>query len=443
MTQQQKATKNNRNQRHLLWTFLAATVLSVRSVALFWMMVNDSIRDDDGHFNNDLLLLYQFDRGRILSRASSTVFMIPNASNDTNTTANTTGGASWRHIQSNYREGQSTVNHNSKILLFITTPLSERHMEYFHGCWSSWMEQLGLLLPHMDVQIFATNRTTVPTQYIDEIKTLFRYNPNLQFKYLTAEVQDQSVQQRPRQRGREKGKVGANLGSELGFRNGWFTKYDWIINIIPDILIRNSTWMVQQLFDPTVDGIFLDCGEDNDRSDTSRIKKINTDFFAVRPSVLVELQQQQVLSSSTTSISASTTIVGYGRHEVIAVPPLQDDDTNPSSPFGTMVREVTGTVGGEESSQNKPVGDPSHHNMTPYYKYFAPIIESGRHRFLPSDSVLSDGRDRCCRGWGNHSSVHYAHDSCCLRVNDKNNGDDNDDGIIKRKCTALEGWDIS
>jgi hypothetical protein len=75
--------------------------------------------------------------------------------------------------------------------------------------------------------------------------------------------------------------MGANQGPRLTFQKGWFDDYDWVIRINPDVLIRNLTWLLQQLQNPNVEGIFHD-------STPRRGHQLHTDFFAVRPKAVMK-----------------------------------------------------------------------------------------------------------------------------------------------------------
>jgi hypothetical protein len=59
----------------------------------------------------------------------------------------------------------------------------------------------------------------------------------------------------------------------------WFDNYDWVIRLNPDVLIRNDTWLIQTMLDPSIDGIFHDCFG----AKIYPLHKIHTDFVAFRP----------------------------------------------------------------------------------------------------------------------------------------------------------------
>lgn len=64
-------------------------------------------------------------------------------------------------------------------------------------------------------------------------------------------------------------------------RAGWFSGYDWIIRVNPDVIIRNDTWMLDTMrSEPDVTGLLINC-----RNSTTSYK-IHTDFFAIKPAAL-------------------------------------------------------------------------------------------------------------------------------------------------------------
>lgn len=68
---------------------------------------------------------------------------------------------------------------------------------------------------------------------------------------------------------------GSNLAlKEAALHPDWFTGYDWIVRINPDVLIYNDTWIIDIMtHDPNALSILVDC--------TGGI--VQTDFMAFRP----------------------------------------------------------------------------------------------------------------------------------------------------------------
>lgn len=275
------------------------------------------------------------------------------------------------------------------------------HIKYFTCCWPHLMKD-SQLLKQASIMIFSNNETIVPQAHLDIARRNFQMThennninntddgPTLSFLFASPDEiattkpsfnNGSATRNLPDDQLAEYGfQKGANLGLELGFRKGWFDPYDWIVRINPDVLIRNSTWLLQTMSDPDVDGIFVRCG-------TEEVFQLHTDFFAVRPGRVTELWA--------------------GEHQ---------QQGRPSSiPFSDMVTYPSGT---KRHLIN--------HELTAS-KYFEPIVNESRHRYLPD----ADPSYKKCRVRGPHSSVYHQHDSVG-QCNDKN-----------KVCGALVGWTIT
>ena len=154
------------------------------------------------------------------------------------------------------------------IMLFITTHFSQQHIQYFDCCWPCLMEQ-SKLLANIDVTIFSNMKYEFyNTNVTNRVTQLFSNNPRLQYKHAPSDVIRAISGIRSNN---NKLQMGANLGMQLGFQEGWFSEYDWVIRINPDVLIRNSTWLIDAMMkNETNDGIFVKCTP----------WKVHTDFFA-------------------------------------------------------------------------------------------------------------------------------------------------------------------
>ena len=160
-----------------------------------------------------------------------------------------------------------------------------------------------------------------------------------------------------------------------------------MIRINPDVLIRNSTWLVDTMLtmedQHQIDGIFVKCDSTN--------PKVHTDFFAFRPNFDDPRLKQEP----------------EGRI---------NNTTSPYIPFAELIN------GNHEKTATT---------------YFQPILDSGRYKLVPDVA-----RSGClCRVRGRHSSIYHDHDSCQVKpsVEPSSNGL----GYRNRICDVLEGWDIS
>lgn len=80
---------------------------------------------------------------------------------------------------------------------------------------------------------------------------------------------------------------GAILAMAEALEQGWFSSYDWVIRVNPDVLIRDDSFLLRSLHNDSIDGIFADCRDvpcPAGRGCANRL--IHTDFFAVRPGAI-------------------------------------------------------------------------------------------------------------------------------------------------------------
>lgn len=167
-----------------------------------------------------------------------------------------------------------------KYLVYITTLFSEDHQDIFKYCWPELMRK-SKLLQGADVVIFSNNRTEVNETVISFVQQLYAHNPSFRYEFASEDTLQDMLEPSRRMDwmnddDSNQFQFGANEAVHLGFNRSWFSNYNWVIRINPDVLIRNSTWLLQTMNDPAVDAILVECEPEPWR--------IHTDFFAVRPS---------------------------------------------------------------------------------------------------------------------------------------------------------------
>lgn len=79
---------------------------------------------------------------------------------------------------------------------------------------------------------------------------------------------------------------GAILALTRALEGKWFDAYDWIIRINPDVIIRDERFLLDNMLDKDVDGIFASCYRNNCTAGCTG-NLVHTDFFAVRPRILL------------------------------------------------------------------------------------------------------------------------------------------------------------
>jgi hypothetical protein len=69
--------------------------------------------------------------------------------------------------------------------------------------------------------------------------------------------------------------------------SGCFEKYDWVVRVDAEVLIKNDTFITASMTDISMNGIFVDCLDRPCPAGRGRSKRyIHTDFFAIRPSAV-------------------------------------------------------------------------------------------------------------------------------------------------------------
>lgn len=191
----------------------------------------------------------------------------PNATVDTDPPPLAEGEYALRNASAAVRESGAP-----RVLLYVTTHMSNRHFWYLQTCWPEALRR-SALLRGADVAVYATPQPEQRRQTVEALDGAF---PD---QALTVHVRDEE-------------KVGSELvlkhngamsAMSYALERGLFEGYDWIVRVNPDVLVRDDTFLVDtMLHDRTASAMLIDCMRNiNDQ----RIQ-IHTDFFMVRPSVL-------------------------------------------------------------------------------------------------------------------------------------------------------------
>jgi hypothetical protein len=177
------------------------------------------------------------------------------------------------------------VHFSSEILIYITTVFSDGHQRFLRFCWPQLLNE-SRLFPNAHFMIFSNNVTALDEQFLAEIKDLFLayHVKSFEFKFADGTPELDQYMDYNRQEEMLGGwkrlgtamQYGANMAMSIGFSAGWFQPFDWIVRINPDVLIRQSDFLVDHVDDPSIDAIVLWC----------RPEQIHTDFVAFRPQTL-------------------------------------------------------------------------------------------------------------------------------------------------------------
>jgi hypothetical protein len=159
-----------------------------------------------------------------------------------------------------------------KIGLYMTTHQSAEHMAFLRRCWPHATQKLRLLQhSHLLYYTSAPTDNDVPHDILSRLVfqnvTVFRYS---------------EVPLAPGQReNRARKQLGAKRAMVDPILKHWFDDYDWIIRLNPDVLIRNETWLIENMLDPSVHAILY--GFDHKGRPNSAL---HSDFYAFRPQAL-------------------------------------------------------------------------------------------------------------------------------------------------------------
>jgi len=169
------------------------------------------------------------------------------------------------------REGARPSLKNIRVLLFVTTHLSDQHLQFLQRCWPGLVRN-SALLQHADVLFFTAQEP--PVNILEDAfpgKTVRVELYNNSFG-----VENQNVRK----------EMGAMFAMQSATTQHWFDGYDWVIRVNPDVLILDDEWLMNHMVDSDVDGIFADCDDGNFARYCHDAVRVNTDFFAFRPTCI-------------------------------------------------------------------------------------------------------------------------------------------------------------
>lgn len=192
----------------------------------------------------------------------------------------------WNLVVANARNNPAVARPLTypKILLYITTHMSETHIRYLHCCWPILIRDSPLV---QRAHILVASTTPQPQSEIqtelDYMASLFSHNPS--YTYWTPEnfthMKFCEVYKTPRDNSTDPPdsykQCLANYGVSAGLH--LLKGYDWVIRLNPDVLIRQSSFFLNAMSNnSTLDALLINCAPGT--------KKIHTDFWAIRPQIL-------------------------------------------------------------------------------------------------------------------------------------------------------------
>ena len=141
-------------------------------------------------------------------------------------------------------------------MLFVTTHMSVQHIWHLKSCWPPALQN-SVLFNTADVTVYLNPEEKERKEAMNILKHTFRD------QNLTIHVHGET----------EERQSGAMAALSDATREGRFSGNDWVIRVNPDVIIRD---------DPNATGLLINCRN----STNTRIAKIHTDFFAIKPELL-------------------------------------------------------------------------------------------------------------------------------------------------------------
>ena len=170
------------------------------------------------------------------------------------------------------------------------------HVRGFFSCWENAIQKFKFLRD-ADLVLHA------PRQLLPDDLAKFQH-----MRHITVRLSDTITG------GKQAGAIKSfkeAFGSK-GFHQGWFKHYDWVIRLNPDVLLMDASWILHNMQNASIDGIFQRC---------LPLCRINTDFFAVRPKAVdfARVDKSTRLNAESNAAVAFENILAAGRYTWLPV----------------------------------------------------------------------------------------------------------------------------
>jgi len=149
-----------------------------------------------------------------------------------------------------------------KILIYITTHMSEHHKEFLKHCWPLALKN-SYLLNSSDVLLYMTPEPGQVRESVEIVKETFKVQQNFTY-HITNNLGYQG---------------GAIAALRDASRNGWFHNYDWVIRLNPDVIIQNDKWLLHNMKNnKNAKLLYVSCRT----AQYPEVRGVHTDFFALK-----------------------------------------------------------------------------------------------------------------------------------------------------------------
>jgi len=230
-----------------------------------------------------------------------------------------------RHLQDSSNNNVADSNSKMpKVLIYITTHMSQQHKEHLKHCWPLALKN-SQLLNNSDIKVYLTPNPTEVNESIQLLKDTFP-TQNLSYHINV-------------NKGYHEGAIGA---MSEGIKHGWFDDYDWIFRVNPDVIIQNDTWMLDIITnDNDASFIYIECQPHLTPRIGNNVRLVHTDFFGLKMSnpLIKECLLQQKEGGAEIAFSQQMAPIiekGEHRHLPDSYPVIQGMCRVNGNPYGSV-----------------------------------------------------------------------------------------------------------
>jgi len=201
---------------------------------------------------------------------------------------------------------QTNNGNYGRVLLYVTSHMSPQHEMFLKYCWPNILAR-SALLQEVDVAVYLNPGEGERKEAMDVLKDTFA-DQNLKV-YLRSKAEKQA---------------GAKTAMYEAITSDFFSGYDWVIRLNPDVIVRDDSFLMQTMADPSVSALLINCeaewGGGGVFEGSEQGLRVHTDFFVIKPDVLtvnhyLPLSAKDAELSFTRSIQES--VLDNGSHRWI------------------------------------------------------------------------------------------------------------------------------
>jgi len=203
-----------------------------------------------------------------------------------------------------YVESQLPISNNVtkpwshlKVAIYMTTHLSDEHLEFLNKCWPAAIETLPLL---RDAHLILYTSANAPQDLLNKLSF-----ENITIRRYTEEPLPLNCSRLESYNKKQRGAIQA-MQDPFKDENNWFDGYDWVIRLNPDVLIRRDEWIRKAILNETMEAIVIPFMN----------SCLHTDFTAFRPSAIngTKLLESKVRNAEQHMFEGLEHVIKSGRY---------------------------------------------------------------------------------------------------------------------------------